>query len=98
MNRALYWVEGESLYVGEQAITSHCVITLHADREAVIRNEGSKTSEILMLQGRPIKEQVAQQGPFVMNSEAEIRTAFDDYRWDQNRSTKPCIRYGDYQA
>jgi hypothetical protein len=36
--------------------------------------------ECLVLQARPIGEPVAQYGPFVMNTEAEIREAFDTYR------------------
>ena len=33
--------------------------------------------------GRPISEPVVQQGPFVMNTEEEIRQAYSDYRKTQ---------------
>jgi redox-sensitive bicupin YhaK (pirin superfamily) len=41
---------------------------------------GPEGAELLVLQGRPIGEPVAQYGPFVMNDRAGIEQAFDDYR------------------
>ncbi|MGO4202258.1 pirin family protein [Rhodococcus sp. TAF43] len=65
-------------------------------------------STVLMLQGVPIGEPVAAQGPFVMNSEREIMQAYNDYRttrfggwpWPSeapvySRETGRFARYGD---
>lgn len=52
---------------------------LEADAAVELVN-GPEASELLLLQGRPIGEPVAQHGPFVMNTEAEIRQAFADHQ------------------
>ena len=46
-------------------------------------NGGEAVAEFLLLQGRPIGEPVAQHGPFVMNTPAEIAATFADYRRTQ---------------
>jgi len=37
-------------------------------------------SRLLLIAGRPVNEPVARQGPFVMNTEQQLREAFSDYR------------------
>jgi redox-sensitive bicupin YhaK (pirin superfamily) len=81
-NRMLYFFRGSGLRVDGREIPSYKGVQLRADADAPIEN-GPEESELLLLQGRPIGEPVAQYGPFVMNTEEEIRQAFDDYRRTQ---------------
>jgi redox-sensitive bicupin YhaK (pirin superfamily) len=46
---------------------------------AAVRAEAGG-ARLLLVAGRPLHEPVARGGPFVMNSQAEIRQAYDDYR------------------
>jgi redox-sensitive bicupin YhaK (pirin superfamily) len=40
----------------------------------------NRRSELLCAAAAPLREPIVQRGPFVMNTEAEIRKAFEDYR------------------
>ncbi|MBG9388948.1 pirin family protein [Caenimonas aquaedulcis] len=80
--RNLYFFKGASVGIGGQAVTSHAAIEVRADAAVELVN-GDVEAEFLMLQGRPIGEPVAQYGPFVMNTQAEIMQAMQDYRRTQ---------------
>ena len=41
---------------------------------------GAEGARLIVVGGRPLKEPVARYGPFVMNTEQEIRQAFADYQ------------------
>jgi redox-sensitive bicupin YhaK (pirin superfamily) len=80
--RNLYFFRGASLRIGERTLSPTVRIALRPEHAIELVN-GSEESELLLLQGRPIREPVAQHGPFVMNTQVEIQQAFDDYRRTQ---------------
>lgn len=82
INRTIYFYEGDVLTVADQPINNYHSVVLKSDEEVLLKN-GPQPASILMLQGRPIKEPVAQYGPFVMNSQAEIQQAYQEYQQTQ---------------
>lgn len=78
-NRTLYFFDGDTLSVADQEVPPRSGLVVRAD-EAITLRAGPDGAELVMLQGRPIGEPVAQQGPFVMNTHEEIQQAFADYR------------------
>ena len=80
--RSLYFFKGQSVTIADQRVAGHAVVEVRADAEVELVN-GDTESEFLVLQGRPIGEPVAQYGPFVMNTQAEIAQTMQDYRRTQ---------------
>ena len=46
----------------------------------VITAEGPSAARLLLVAARPLKEPIVRHGPFVMNTDAEIRQAIEDFR------------------
>lgn len=80
--RVLYFFAGTSLHIADHEQRSHAAIVVKSD-QALQLQAGTSDVELLMLQGRPIGEPVAQHGPFVMNTRAEVQQAFLDYQRTQ---------------
>ena len=80
--RTLHQFAGQGLKVAGRDIPGPAAVQVRAD-EAVTVEANRGPIEILLLQGRPIGEPVAQYGPFVMNTRAELEQAFRDYQRTQ---------------
>ena len=83
-NAFVYVVEGSGLFgaEGERGADGQMIMFASDGNEVRIENsaDSKATLEVLLIAGVPLNEPVARYGPFVMNTEAEIHQAFDDYR------------------
>ena len=80
--RTLHVFAGSSLRVADRVVPCPAAIRVHANQPVPIEAIDGEV-EILLLQGRPIGEPVAQHGPFVMNTRSELEQAFAEYRSTQ---------------
>jgi redox-sensitive bicupin YhaK (pirin superfamily) len=80
--RTLHQFSGPGLTVDGREIPGPAAVQVRSARPVTV-GAGRGPIEILLLQGRPIGEPVAQYGPFVMNTRAELEQAFQDYRRTQ---------------
>jgi hypothetical protein len=85
-NALVYALSGHGS-VGAEArpISSGQLAVFGAGDALTISADGTQESrspalDVLVLGGRPIREEVAWYGPFVMNTQDELRQAFEDFR------------------
>jgi len=76
--RTLYVFSG-AVHIGDHVVVAPTGVVVRAT-DAISVAADNAGAEILVLQGRPIGEPVAQYGPFVMNTRAQIEQAYNDYR------------------
>ncbi|OYD43101.1 pirin family protein [Sphingobacterium cellulitidis] len=77
-NTGLLILEGSVKVNGQEVATDHFV--LFENNGEKISVEAMKDALILVLSAEPINEPIAAYGPFVMNTEAEIKQAFRDFQ------------------
>jgi hypothetical protein len=79
INRNLYFYEGTSLTIADVNLTAHSRLIVEPEHPAPLK-AGADGAKLLLLQGKPIGEPIAQHGPFVMNTRAELQQAYRDYQ------------------
>jgi redox-sensitive bicupin YhaK (pirin superfamily) len=82
INRTLYFFDGDQLQINGISVASGHSIDLESQQAFKMKN-GDRQGRFLLLQGLPIEERVVNYGPFVMNSEEEIRQTYRDYQESQ---------------
>jgi redox-sensitive bicupin YhaK (pirin superfamily) len=75
----VYFFVGSTLKVGTRTFDRHVAVEVQAEVETTLTN-GDVDGEVLVLSAMPIGEPVARRGPFVMNTDRELRQAQVDYQ------------------
>ena len=79
VNAFLYLFEGEANIFTSTDLATHTLAVLEPAGDLEL-NAGDRGARFILVSGRPLDEPVVQYGPFVMNTESEIRQAVDDFR------------------
>ncbi len=90
LNVVLYLFEGTAS-IGDAELPTHTAAIFGLGSQIEAR-AGSTGARFILFAGRPLGEPIVQYGPFVMNSETEIRRAMEDYRRGELVQTKARVR------
>ncbi|PYR74996.1 MAG: pirin family protein [Acidobacteria bacterium] len=78
-NVFIYLLDGALRFTDGTTVSGLHQVVFSADGDA-IHFEALEDAQALLMSGEPIGEAIVSYGPFVMNTEDEIRAAFRDYR------------------
>jgi redox-sensitive bicupin YhaK (pirin superfamily) len=79
-NAFLYVFRGEVTVEGKAVPSTRMAILANPPQAEGVRIKASEASRVLLIAGRPLGEPIAQYGPFVMNTQAELQQAVEDFR------------------
>ena len=79
-NAFVYVYRGEVRIAGERVPAQRMAILANDALADGVVIEATGAAKVLLIAGQPLKEPIAQYGPFVMNTEQEIYQALNDFR------------------
>ena len=82
-NAFIYVIDGEVKLEDTEATQLRLTrdqLAVLSQGDTVALRSGDQAARFLLVAGKPLNEPVARGGPFVMNTDAEIRQAFSDYQ------------------
>ena len=79
-NTLIYVIDGEVSIGNEEKSLTTKNIGILEHGEAIKVTSKTDHARFLVISAKPLNEPIARGGPFVMNTEAEVRQAFADYR------------------
>ena len=75
-----YVYEGQGYFEPEkEGLIKNTQLVIFDDGEKVIIQTDNEPLRLLLISGKPLNEPVAWRGPIVMNTDEELRVAFDEY-------------------
>lgn len=82
----IYTISGSGLYGGNQhrSEAHHTLVLSENEGDHIPVESTSDDCHFVVIAGRPIREPIVQNGPFVMNTQREIYQAFADYQHGRN--------------
>jgi redox-sensitive bicupin YhaK (pirin superfamily) len=79
-NAFFYVYRGEVVVDGKAVLQARMAILDNASGADGVRIKAGADSRLILIAGRPLNEPIAQYGPFVMNTNAEVFQAVEDFR------------------